>query len=1714
MATINRTTASYSRQAPIDQALTRLYTLNWVVIAWAALFVLAVATRFYDLGARVMSHDESLHTYYSWELYDFGKFEHTPLMHGPVLFHAVAFFYFLFGPSDFSARLYPAILGVGMVMFPLLFQRWMGRLASILAGVGLLISPMILYYNRYIREDTPNMFFMLVMVYGFMQYVDGKKPRQPVWMGVFAGGMLLMLASKEVGFMYIAIFGSFLTLYWVLRMLQDAYRHMGKHKREIVSEESNGKEIEYISSQPPTRWLVALGALVLLAFAAVLGYALGAVAYEFYHANRGFLPEGMSNRVFELIGIIFFALLFAIIGLLYDLINTQKAGFGLSRMVANGLRNTGPTLMLVTAGAVLGGVMALWSMSILDIIKPNTIFAEVRELDNVVDIVVNEAELNHFIEWAMIPPLFLLLGVILIGAFKRTPWQDILGVILIALVFMTVLLFVERHSHPSQEALTGPPVAIDPNAESSQAATEYNNIFIYASWMFCGVILMIVLFTRLLTNWWEFMNRQPVFDVLIVMGTLIFPWLSAFPLFWAGYVLDKAPELPTDTIEAAILTVIPFLLVSAATGLAWNWRVWPIALAVFGGLFLIFFTTFFTNGYGVGTGLVGSLGYWLEQQDVRRGSQPQYYYLLVEMPIYEFLPMLLGILAGFASLSWLFEARGRAVPHQKASSFAAYQTADGEIIIEEEVVEVIGDPIEVAESARVGSPVAMASVASGALPRTGNLEDIEITEEDELSGNGSEGDDEDWQVSEDWTFNPALDLPDWAQPYDHERELAQRNGGDTSYLGGIPFIQLLGYWAITIIAALTIAGEKMPWLSTHLTLPLILVGGWYTAHVVEGLSWDAIRRSGWIMLLFVMPVFFIALAEVALPLMTGRDVPFQGQLQTQLAATGKWLAALIVTFITGYFALRLSVEVGYGQARRLIFAAFIILLAGLTMRAAWKWAFINYDYATEFGVYAHAGPAPKEVLADLEFLAAHHPDGMNMKIAYDDDSSWPMLWYLRDFTNKVYFWGSPDEARQRAPDFEGAVAVIVGNRKNAEIEAILGKDYYRFDLIRLWWPMQEYFNLNYQRISNIFQSDVTNPAASLYRKGMWDIWWARNYDRYEQAMCLEERVRLECSANVVPDEGQQHTCVQNLRVECERTADRFNVEKWPVSDELFLYVRKDFAVQIWDAGLNGLTVQQRLIPDPEDEHYQEMNASLSFGSGLLNQPRGLATLQIDNDQLVYVADSLNNRIAVFNSQGEFIQQLGGYSFVGDDGITYYVPFSSVEPILMLSQTGEVLQELPPLNQSDRVTDAEGNIYIVDLIGNHMTMTSSDGQLLRDMLGQSFLKEPWGVAISPVNNNVYVADTWNHRVVIFTSTGQFVAAFGEFGTPDTGLPYAFYGPRAVTVDKEGSIYVSDTGGHRIRVYNQNLVFVRDITAQGDGLQASPEPVGIAVHPTSGEIYVAETWNQQISVFRRDGTFVFSWKVNMWAGTRESRYRPYLAISPDGTLVFVSDMDATNDNNGPRVVAYDLRGNAVLSFNAPLILTTDNAGGPSGVEVVGGLAFGSQGEIYVADATTSRVVVFPPFGISGSLSPVADPTYGVNQIGSTIDLSDTEAVQQVGFVYWQSLSIGDFNLYQSLYCAEDLALPDFPIDQENFLTYIAGPYLNTSTNELQVFPTINADTATIDWGGFLIYRPATDQESRAGVEDYMPLSLVKQNGVWKICSSVHQPADNDIFRPGGG
>ncbi len=1464
-----------TREQDVNQALIRRYTLNWEAIAYTAILALALITRFVDLGARVMSHDESLHTYYSWRLFEYGEFSHTPLMHGPVIFHANALFYYLFGDSDFTARIYAALLGVLVVMFPLLFRRWLGRTGAVLASVMLLISPQILYYSRYIREDIPTLFFTLVFIYGIFQYVDGRPARQLKWLLVATAGMLLSLASKELVFMYILIFAAYLAFFVLLRTVQD----VGVHSRPAGD----------TAWRAPWPQLL-IGHLILLAVVALTSFLLGSLARQlllpilwvpsalyyviplflvmyFYLATSGFLHSVLSFAMF------------GPFGLLIEMVIPESLRGGLNGVasaIMRGLSNTRSAFLVVITGAVIGVIMVLVMISVLDVIKPDevwtatTISSAQDQVNGVnstkeyaIETSVDSAMFVRLLTWVGLPALILIFAVVLTAVFGfpgsiPLPWREILLILMIAFLVCGVLLLAERHSHVADES-ESQPFAADVTGNGSSADGQYNDNYIWATWGIGLAAILAVLATRFLTVTWTVLERQPAFDLVVVILTLVLPWATAVPLYFAGYDLEEynpSNAAGRATLNAAITAFIPFAAVAITIGLCWNWRRWLPVTVVFLSLFAFFYTTVFSNQYGMATGMVGSLGYWLAQQGVRRGSQPQYYYLLTQVPVYEFLPLIGSMFAGLGGLGALWRWR-------------RVQIQAGRVVVEDDWNE--------DESVTVQAEAAVEAEADETPVETA----IDIPEDLAAAGDAS--------LTDPSMVHYVDATPRYYQPYDDDEEL-ERRATVRDWLGEIPFMPFVGFWLVLITLGLTVAGEKMPWLTTHIVVPMAFAAAWWLGRVIDGVRRESLRGGGAVVTFVVLPVSFVSLAHVIVAL-GGDKAPFQGREVQDLALSGTWIAALLIGLAALYAVIWFGRRIGAEQLGRLVVIGGALLLGVLTVRASVRAAYIDYDYATEYLVYAHGGPAVKTVMGIVDDIAEKTNEGYNMRVVYDDQSSWPFTWYFRHYTNYGYIAGEAGSVS--ASSLDGARVVVVGGKKVDDVRRILGDRFYEYNFIRLWWPMQDYFGLTYNRVTDVFSTDPNDIAAPYLRQGIWDIWFNRDYDTYGQALCIQEkqpRCESEAASGQTADDQDRlrDICQRSVITECSSDA-RFSVNNWPVSDRMYIFVDKEIAAQIWDAGIGGATVDIRAPEYPEDEAYRDIPAQaiLNESSVLLN-PRGVA---VTANGEIYVADTDHNRIAVLDGNGDLLRTIGE------------------------SATG-----------------------------------SGDAGLLR---------QPWGVAVGP-DGNIYVADTWNHRIQVFTPDGDLLRLWGHQGVmPDDASSDAFWGPRDVTVGADGSVYVADTGNKRVRVYTAEGEFLRDIGSSGAELGQMDEPVGLALNPVDGALYVAEAWNQRIQVFAADGTPLRAWTVNMWFTNRESSNRPYLAISPDGTLVFVTDMD-----DHERVVAYDLSGQVVASFDQPDQLDANLLG----LRSPAGMAFDSTGRLVVVDAEQASIFIFAQLDFLGGVLPV--------------------------------------------------------------------------------------------------------------------------------------------------
>ncbi len=190
---------------------------HWETLGWVAVLCLAAALRLPDLGSRPLHHDEAQHARFSWDLYMGRGYAYNPMLHGPFLYHLVALVYYLFGVSDATARLAPALFGIGLTALPLLFGMLMGRGPALLSGFLLALSPTILYYSRSLRHDIFATFGGLLMAIGLLSYVQTRKAH---WLSVASVGLVISYTSHELTF----ITGFIFFTYFAIAILQDLLR--------------------------------------------------------------------------------------------------------------------------------------------------------------------------------------------------------------------------------------------------------------------------------------------------------------------------------------------------------------------------------------------------------------------------------------------------------------------------------------------------------------------------------------------------------------------------------------------------------------------------------------------------------------------------------------------------------------------------------------------------------------------------------------------------------------------------------------------------------------------------------------------------------------------------------------------------------------------------------------------------------------------------------------------------------------------------------------------------------------------------------------------------------------------------------------------------------------------------------------------------------------------------------------------------------------------------------------------------------------------------------------------------------------------------------------------------------------------------------------------------------------------------------------------------
>lgn len=1098
----------------LDQLLESQSWRNTELFLIAALLLVAFFTRFYDLESRVMSHDESEHTYFSWLLAENGSYQHTPITHGPLQFHLLAITYLTLGDTDATSRFPAAAAGVLAVGMILLLRKWLGRTGTFAAMILMIVSPYMLFYTRYVRNEPLILPVALLMFLAVIRYYE---TRQDVWLYLLTASLTLHYLIKETAFLYAVE----LILFLGLRLLWSLLRKQWKTNGHLIS------------------FLAGLGA-----------FFIGA-ALLFLNLRTVTESVGSENEV--------------------------------------------PSVLLIGLISALAGLVAMFI------------------------------------------PLVLSFG--------------------------------------------------------SRLRTEF-----------------------------------PSLDMLMVVVTLTLPQLGAFPANFLGW--DPLDYQNVDTMVKTWSVVVILAGITIAIGLIWDWKRWPIIAAIFFIPLVLFYTTFFSNPAGLATGMVGSFGYWLAQQEVQRGGQPWYYYIAVQLPIYEYLSILgVTIASGFGLRELLRRWR----------------------------------------SARS-------------------------------------------------TGHPEGDSP-------------TAENGQSSFNA----IGFLAFWALISALSFSYAGERMPWLTTHIASPMILISGWAVGKIIDGLKLSSLTKLGEILIPILLAIGITTFGRALLELLGWVDPIFGESGSNPISPSFVVTALFALASLVGVWILTRRVD----EFPVAGWTITVILAVGLafTIRTSFRAAYQDYDYGTEFLVYAHGERGVKTMLEQIdEFSQAVYGDD-SMTVAYDvaDNSgdsgvSWPITWYIRNLPDARPF--GPEITR----DLRGYPAIIVSDNNWNRLEPLIQDHFKRFDYIRMVWPMQDYWNLTWERISNVLKSPDLQRA-------LWDIWFNRDYSAYG-----------------------------------ELTGRDFSLENWQPSDRMRLYVRNDIIALSEGLEFDEQVFDEEFLADPYADNLLDLAAGTIIGEagtgpGQFQSPHGIAVAE---DGSLYIADTGNHRIQHVSPEGETLQTWGGFTpstggipqegtfnepwgvAVGTDG-SVYVADTWNHRIQEFSPQGSFLNTwgvygLPDsLNgfygPRDLVIDSQDRVFVADTGNKRISVHDSDGNFLFQIGSGGYLEdeldEPVGIDLSS-DGTLRIADTWNTRIQSFKETepGLFTHLSewpfdGWYGQSIDNKPYLAVGP-------EDQVCVTDPEAPRVLCFDKGGNYLFGWGSFGSNPNQFILPSGLAFEP-DGSIWVVDSGNSRLMLF---------------------------------------------------------------------------------------------------------------------------------------------------------------------------------------------------------------------------------------------------------------------------
>lgn len=224
--------------------------------------------------------------------------------------------------------------------------------------------------------------------------------------------------------------------------------------------------------------------------------------------------------------------------------------------------------------------------------------------------------------------------------------------------------------------------------------------------------------------------------------------------------------------------------------------------------------------------------------------------------------------------------------------------------------------------------------------------------------------------------------------------------------------------------------------------------------------------------------------------------------------------------------------------------------------------------------------------------------------------------------------------------------------------------------------------------------------------------------------------------------------------------------------------------------------------------------------GQLAKPLGI---DVDRAGRVFVADSTQKMIFIYDRDGKFLRKLGG-------------------------------KELFDRISSVTVDPSGSRVYVVDIGGvrseNHRirVFETATGRHLMDIgkrgNGPGEFNLPRDMAIG-VEGRLYVVDGGNFRVQVFNADGSYRESFGAVGRQLGN----FARPKEIATDPEGNVYVADAAFGNFQIFTPEgelLMFIGSRSEKG-GPARYILPSGIAVDD-DGRVFFVDQWFAKVDVFR--------------------------------------------------------------------------------------------------------------------------------------------------------------------------------------------------------------------------------------------------------------------------